>query len=126
MTGHGAHGATVEWAGVIGRPSEFTREWAYTALSRARARTRVYVVAEATRTQREREQYAPPEPERTSAEALDVLTRAMRRQEAEVLALQQVEGPDLAATVRSELSPTPLRELPEAQPIAQRRSCPHR
>ena len=63
LTGHGAHGATVEWAGVIGRPSEFTREWAYTSLSRARARTRVYVVAEATRAQREREQYAPPEPE---------------------------------------------------------------
>ena len=66
LTGHGAHGATVEWAGVIGRPSEFTREWAYTSLSRARARTRIYVIAEATRAQREREQYAPPEPERTS------------------------------------------------------------
>lgn len=114
LTGHGAHGATVEWAGVVGRPSEFTREWAYTALSRARARTRVYVVAEATRVQREREQYAPPEPERTPTETLDVLTRAMTRQEAEALALQQVEGPDLAATVRCELSPTPLSDLPEA------------
>jgi len=37
LTGHGAHGATVEWARVIGRPSEFTREWAYTSLSRAGA-----------------------------------------------------------------------------------------
>ena len=44
LTGHGAHGATVEWAGIIGRPSEFTREWAYTSLSRARAHTRVYVI----------------------------------------------------------------------------------
>ena len=114
LTGHGAHGATVEWAGVIGRPSEFTREWAYTSLSRARARTRVYVIAEATRAQREREQYAPPEPERTSAEALEVLTRAMRRQEAEVLALQQLDGPDLALTVPAELPRTPLSELPEA------------
>ena len=114
LTGHGAHGATVEWAGVIGRPSEFTREWAYTSLSRARARTRVYVIAEATRAQREREQYAPPEPERTSAEALEVLTRAMTRQEAEALALQQAEGPDLARTVRAELSRTPLSELLEA------------
>jgi hypothetical protein len=46
LTGHGAHGATVEWARVIGRPSEFTREWAYTSLSRARAR--VSVLADAT------------------------------------------------------------------------------
>ena len=114
LTGHGAHGATVEWAGVIGRPSEFTREWAYTSLTRARARTRVYVIAEATRAQHEREQYAPPEPERTSAEALEVLTRAMRRQEAELLALQQVDGPDLAPTVPGELLRTPLSELPEA------------
>jgi hypothetical protein len=37
LTGHGAHGATVEWAGVIGRPSEFTRERAYTSLPRAGA-----------------------------------------------------------------------------------------
>jgi ATP-dependent exoDNAse (exonuclease V) alpha subunit len=105
LTGHGAHGATVEWAGAIGRPSEFTREWAYASLSRAR--TRVHVITEATRAQREREQYAPPEPERTSAEALEVLTRAMRRQEAEVLALQQVDGPDLAPTVPAELPRTP-------------------
>jgi ATP-dependent exoDNAse (exonuclease V) alpha subunit len=27
LTGHGALGATVEWAGVIGRPFEFSREW---------------------------------------------------------------------------------------------------
>lgn len=114
LTGHGAHGATVEWAGVIGRPSEFTREWAYTSLSRARARTRVYVIAEATRAQREREEYAPPEPERTSADAIAILTRAMSRREAERLAHLQVEGPDLPATARSELSRAPLAEIAEA------------
>lgn len=32
LTGHGAQGATGNWAAVIGRPEEFTREWAYTAL----------------------------------------------------------------------------------------------
>jgi conjugative relaxase-like TrwC/TraI family protein len=114
LTGHGAHGATVEWAGVIGRPSEFTREWAYTSLSRARARTRVYIVAEATRAQREREEYAPSEPERTSEEAMDVLTRAMRRREAELLAVQHLEGPELPAAGRSELSGTPLSAVAEA------------
>jgi len=66
------------------------------------------------KTRREREEYAPPEPERTTAEALDVLARAMTRREAEDLALQQIEGPDLAPRTRSELSPTPLSELPEA------------
>lgn len=38
----------------------------------------------------------------------------MRRREAEDLALQEIEDPDLVATVRSELSPTPLSELREA------------
>jgi conjugative relaxase-like TrwC/TraI family protein len=114
LTGHGAHGATVEWAGVIGRPSEFTREWAYTSISRARGRTRMYIVAEATAAQREREQYAPPEPERTATEAIDVLNRTMRRREAEPLALQHLEGPGLSATAPSELSKRPLSELAEA------------
>ena len=40
LTAHGAQGATVDWAGVIGRPEEFTRQWAYTALSRARLKPR--------------------------------------------------------------------------------------
>lgn len=86
LTGHGAHGATVEWAGVIGRPSEYTREWAYTSLSRARERTRVYVTAEASHAQREREQYAPPEPKRTADDALAIIIAAMRRRESEPLA----------------------------------------
>jgi hypothetical protein len=114
LTGHGAHGATVEWAGVIGRPCEFTREWAYTSLSRARARTRVYVIAEVTTAQREREEYAPPEPERTQSEAIDALTRAMRHREAEPLALHQLVVPDLPAGVPTELSDTPLTEHAEA------------
>jgi ATP-dependent exoDNAse (exonuclease V) alpha subunit len=63
LTGHGAHGATVEWSGVIGRPSDFTREWAYTSLSRARGRTRVHMFAEPTANQREREAYAAPNPD---------------------------------------------------------------
>ena len=38
LTAHAVQGATVEWAGVVGRPEDFTRNWSYTALSR-RART---------------------------------------------------------------------------------------
>jgi ATP-dependent exoDNAse (exonuclease V) alpha subunit len=36
LTGHGMQGGTVRWAAVIGRPEDFSRNWAYTALSRAR------------------------------------------------------------------------------------------
>jgi hypothetical protein len=92
----------------------FSRHVGQYSLSRARAHTRVCLVAEATGAPREREEYAPPEPERTSAETIAVLTRAMRRREAEPLAHQQVEGPDLPATARSALSHTPLAEIAEA------------
>jgi ATP-dependent exoDNAse (exonuclease V) alpha subunit len=36
ITGHSSQGATVEAAIIVGRPEEFTREWAYTVASRAR------------------------------------------------------------------------------------------
>lgn len=114
LTGHGAQGATVQWAAVVGRPSEFTREWAYTALSRARDRTRVYLIAEPTPSQRDREAYAPAEPERTSSEALEIMTRSMRRREAEPLATQQATEPDMPALDPTELSSTPLSEMAEA------------
>jgi conjugative relaxase-like TrwC/TraI family protein len=89
LTGHGAQGATVEWAAVIGLPSEFTAEWAYTALSRARTQTRLHVIAEQPSARREREQYAPPEPTPTLKQALDATRAAMKRPEAEHLALEQ-------------------------------------
>jgi TrwC relaxase len=43
LTAHAAQGATVTWAAVVGRPEHFTREWAYTALSRARQQTLIHV-----------------------------------------------------------------------------------
>jgi conjugative relaxase-like TrwC/TraI family protein len=86
LTGHGAQGATVDWAGVIGRPSEFTREWAYTALSRARRTTRIHVIAEPRRTDRDRAHYAPMTPAATASETLETLSVAMRRAETEPLA----------------------------------------
>jgi hypothetical protein len=113
LTGHGAQGATVQWAGVIGRAFEFTREWAYTSLSRARDQTRAYVIAEATQSQHDREQYAPPEPQRTAAEALQIMTRAIRRREAEPLATQQLDKADMPDVDKSQVS-TPLTEIMEA------------
>ncbi len=114
LTGHAALGATVEWAGVIGRPSEFAREWAYTSLSRARGRTRIYVVAEGTARQRERERYAPAEAGRTQAEALDVMTAAMKRSETEALAIEAVEPPEPSARDQSPARRVPLAELADA------------
>ena len=98
----------------MGRASEFTREWAYTSLSRARERTRVYLVAEATSGQREREQYAPPEPVRTRAEALETMARAMTRREAEPLAVQQTATPCIPAVDRSASSLAPHTATAEA------------
>ena len=49
------------------------------SLSRAREHTRVYVVAEPTERQSERERYAPPEQAKKTTEALDTMTRTMRR-----------------------------------------------
>ena len=92
LTAHAAQGATFSWAGVIGRASEFTREWAYTALTRARDQTRVYLIGEVTTGQLEREHYAPPEPERTPTEALQLMGRSMLRREAEALALEQASS----------------------------------
>jgi conjugative relaxase-like TrwC/TraI family protein len=114
LTGHGAQGATITSATVIGRPSEFTREWAYTALTRARRETSIYVVAESTSGQRQREQYAPPEPQRTEAEALDILNYAMRRRESEPLALEQQPPANMRTTTPAPAWRTPLVDFPEA------------
>ena len=114
LTGHGAQGATVTSAIVIGRPSEFTREWAYTALTRARHQTSIHLIAEPTTGQRDREQYAPPEPQPTRAEALDTLSRTMRRSEAEPLALAQNQTAELPAHDRTSTARLPLAELSEA------------
>jgi conjugative relaxase-like TrwC/TraI family protein len=58
LTAHGTQGATLEWAGVVGLPGEFSREWAYTALSRAKQTTRVYLVSGHTQAEEERKEYA--------------------------------------------------------------------
>jgi ATP-dependent exoDNAse (exonuclease V) alpha subunit len=44
LTAHTIQGGTVEWAGVVGRPDDFTRNWSYTALSRAREATELFLI----------------------------------------------------------------------------------
>jgi hypothetical protein len=105
LTTHGAQGGTFQWVGVIGRPEEFTREWAYTALSRARTQTVIHVVAEPPERERERDEYAPPAPERDLADVRDAVARAMQTRELEPLAIEQHTKP---ATIAAK-PPDPVR-----------------
>jgi hypothetical protein len=89
LTGHGSQGATVERTVVVGRPEDFTNEWAYTALSRARDPVHVHLTAE-RRDRSDRSEIAPSPPERTVEEALDAMGMAMRHREREDLAIDQV------------------------------------
>ena len=88
LTGHGSQGATVERAVVVGRPEDFTNEWAYTALSRARDPVHVHVTAERD-DRSDRSEIAPSPPERTSEDRIDAMRAAMGRREREKLAIDQ-------------------------------------
>lgn len=88
LTAHGAQGGTFQWAGVTRRPGEFTREWAYTALSRAREQTTIHLISQRSERERERDEYAPAEPDLEPQETLDRLSRAMARSETEPLAIE--------------------------------------
>jgi hypothetical protein len=59
ITGHSSQGATVDAAIVVGRPEEFTKEWAYTVLSRARTDTSLHLIADHGPDAAERSGYAP-------------------------------------------------------------------
>ena len=94
LTAHTVQGGTVEWAGVVGRPEDFTRNWSYTALSRAREPTELFVVAAPTQRELDRAEIAPGQvrelgDERTSIERLEA---AMRRRDDEDLALDRLDA----------------------------------
>jgi hypothetical protein len=94
LTAHTIQGATVEWAGVVGRPEDFTRNWSYTALSRAREPTEVFLVDTQTERELDRMEIAAaqapgPGDERTPIERLDA---AMRRRDDEDLALDRIDA----------------------------------
>ncbi len=113
ITGHASQGATVDTAIVIGRPEEFTREWAYTALSRARETTTVHLIADHGPIAAERGEYAPSDPAREPAEALAALARAMTRAEAEPLAIEHSVSaePRAAPPVAGSQPMPPIRTL---------------
>jgi conjugative relaxase-like TrwC/TraI family protein len=94
LTAHTIQGGTVEWAGVVGHPSDFTRNWSYTALSRAREATELFLVDSPTEHELARAEIAPNK----SAElgdprtALERLQAAMRQRDDEALALDRVDS----------------------------------
>ena len=92
LTAHTVQGATVEWAGVVGRPEDFTRNWSYTALSRAREPTELFVFDAQTERELDRIEIAPGQArglrdERTPIQRLET---AMRQRDDEDLALDRV------------------------------------
>ena len=117
LTAHTIQGATVEWAGVVGRPEDFTRNWSYTALSRAREPTELFVIDTQTdheidRTEIARGQARGLRDERTPIERLDA---AMRRRDDENLALDRLD----AEPNRGAAHPEPAHaRLPAAATLA--------
>ena len=115
LTAHTIQGATVEWAGVVGRPDDFTRNWSYTALSRAREPTELFLIDAPTERELDRADIAPSQPaelrdERTLVERLET---AMRQRDDEDLALDRLD----AERTRGPSHPEPVR-LPAEPAIA--------
>ncbi|HEX5851465.1 MAG TPA: AAA family ATPase, partial [Solirubrobacteraceae bacterium] len=94
LTAHSMQGATVEWAGVVGRPEGFTRNWSYTALSRAREPTELFLLDNQTERELDRGEIAPGQARglddrRTLIERLET---AMRCRDDEDLALDRLDA----------------------------------
>jgi conjugative relaxase-like TrwC/TraI family protein len=112
LTAHTIQGGTVEWAGVVGHPDDFTRNWSYTALSRARDATELFLIHTPTERDLDRAEIAPDAPaevgdQRTPLERLEA---AMRRRDDENLALDRID--EIAAHTPAD------RELTDARPTA--------
>jgi hypothetical protein len=122
LTGHGAQGATVDWAAVVGRPTELTRQWAYTA-SAGRHNTRIHLICEPPRPDQDRARYAPESAPLGAEQSLKSLAASMRRNGSEPLALQQTAA--AASPVRDSRAadgrPMPPPKEPDWRAFAHRR-----
>jgi conjugative relaxase-like TrwC/TraI family protein len=94
LTAHTIQGATVEWAGVVGRPEDFTRNWSYTALSRAREPTDLFILDTPTERELDRAEIAPGHTRglRDERTAIERLEAAMRCRDDEDLALDGLDA----------------------------------
>ena len=108
LTAHTIQGATVEWAGVVGRPEDFTRNWSYTALSRAREPTELFVIDTPTERELDRTEIAP-------GQARGLRRRANARSSAS-------RPPCVAATTRTSRSTASTPSAPVARPTSSPRT----
>ena len=94
LTAHTIQGATVQWVGVVGRPEDFTRNWSYTALSRAREPTELFILDTPTERELDRSEIAPRQPHGLGDERppLQRLATAMRQRDDEDLALDRISA----------------------------------
>ena len=123
LTAHTIQGATVEWAGVVGRPEDFTRNWSYTALSRAREPTELFILDTPTERELDRAEIAPGQArglrdERTPIERLEA---AMRCRDDEDLALDRIDaertrGPAHLEPAHAGCPPSPARPSLSCRP----------
>ncbi|MGZ6575038.1 MAG: ATP-dependent DNA helicase [Solirubrobacteraceae bacterium] len=93
LTAHTIQGATVEWAGVVGRPEDFTRNWSYTALSRAREPTELFILDTPTEREIDRAEIAPGQAHglRDERTPIERLATAMRQRDDDDLALDRLD-----------------------------------
>jgi hypothetical protein len=104
-------GGTVEWAGVVGHPDDFTRNWSYTALSRARDATEIFLIDTPTEHQLDRAEIAPDHPKELVDERtpLERLAAAMRQRDDEDLALARIRIDGIASAAPGDASLPPAR-----------------
>lgn len=96
LTGHGMQGGTVGWTGVIGQACDFSRNWSYTALSRAREPVEIFLVDEPSRLEQEREDIAPAQATDARQDPFERMEARMRERDDEDLALEQIQYAELA------------------------------
>ena len=116
LTAHTMQGGTVEWAGVVGHPDDFTRNWSYTALSRARDATEIFLIDTPTEHQLDRAEIAPDHPQELVDERtpLERLAAAMRQRDDEDLALDRIRIDSIASAAPGDASLPPARANADA------------
>jgi hypothetical protein len=96
ITGHASQGTTIEAALIVARPEDHSREWSYTAASRARGHTRHLVIADQTARDDPEHAAASPTPATPSLDvrehglgSMHRLEQALKRSDAQRLAQHQ-------------------------------------
>jgi hypothetical protein len=117
LTAHTIQGGSVEWAAVVGHPEDFTRNWSYTALSRARQPTELFLIDTPTERELDRNEVAPHQRAELGDERppLERLEAAMRRRDDEDLALDRIDvpPPDDRAPIAGSTDQLHLRSVDE-------------